>query len=242
MKRVMMLAALLGCLATSMAFADVYNKKTKVTFSAPFQIPGPHSAAGVVTLPPGSYIFRLLDSSSNRHIVEVTNLRENQVHSTILAVADYRVNASSKTVMYFTERQSGSPMALKSWFYPGDNYGHRFVYPKVKAQQIAVATNEPVPSYSGPIIIEKTKYVEVPVYIETPAKQEVAYDAKAFEKTDATDSAGADGEAVKAPTPAAAPEPAPLPKTASPVPAIGLMGLLLVGASLLVRRITSELR
>lgn len=237
MKKALMLAALLGCVAASTLSADTWNKKTKVTFSAPFQIPGPSTQNGVVSLPPGTYVFKLLESSSNRHIVAVTNERENKVYSTILAINDYRINASSKTVMYFSERKSGAPMALKSWFYPGDNFGHRFVYPKVKAQEIAATINQPVPSHSVEVI-ETTKYVAVPIYIQTPAKQEVAYEAKAFEKTDATDTAGADGEAVKAPAAA----PAALPKTASSLPGFGLMGLLLIAASMLVRRAATELR
>ena len=127
-------AVVLAAFTATMEFADTYNKMTKVTFSQPVQVPSPHSKDGVVTLPAGTYVFKLQDSSSQRHIVTVTNLRGDKVISTILAIPDYRVNASSKTVMYFSESQAGSAMPIKSWFYPGDNFGQRFVYPKVKAQ------------------------------------------------------------------------------------------------------------
>jgi LPXTG-motif cell wall-anchored protein len=235
MTRALFLAALAGSLTLGTLSADTWNKKTKVTFSQPFQIPGPNTEARVVTLPAGTYVFKLLDSSSNRHIVEVTNTRENKVYSTILAIPDYRVNATSKTVMYFSERKAGVPMAVKSWFYPGDNYGQRFVYPKVKAQELAAVLNEPVPSHTVEVI-EKTNYVAVPVMIQTPAKAESAYDANALAKTDADDSHGVDGEAVKAA------DAAPLPKTASNLPLLGVLGLLLLGASLLVRRASAQLR
>ncbi len=238
MKKAQILAALLVCFAASTATADTWNKKTKVTFSGPVTIPGPHAAGGVVTLPAGTYVFRLVDSSSNRNIVEVTNERGNKVYSSILAINDYRVNASSKTVMYFSERKSGAPVAIKSWFYPGDNYGQRFVYPKVQATQIAAAVNQPVPSHTVEVI-EKTKYVAVPVYIQTPEKQEVAYNAQTFDKTDATDTSGDDGEAVKQPAAAAAAE---LPKTASQVQLLGLLGLLILSISLLTRKAASQLR
>ncbi|MBI4889693.1 MAG: hypothetical protein HY821_03645 [Acidobacteria bacterium] len=220
-----------------MANADASNKKSKITFSGPVQVPGPHTGPGVITLPAGTYVFKLVSSSSNRNIVEVMNLQQNKVFATILAINDYRVNASSKTVMYFSERKAGSPVAVKSWFYPGDNYGQRFVYPKVQATQIAAAVKQPVPSTTE--VVEVTKYVAVPVYIQTPAKQEVAYDVVVLEKTDATDTSGDDGEAVKAP---AAEAPKALPKTASSLPLVGLSGLLLLAFSLLVRRAASQLR
>ena len=231
-------AAIALAASTTTINADVWNKMTKVTFSGPVQIPSAHSKEGVVTLPAGTYIFRLLDSPSERHIVEVTNTRGDHVYSTILAINDYRINASSKTVMYFTERQAGSPQAIKAWFYPGDNYGQRFVYPKAQATQIAAAVNQPVPSHTVEVV-EKTKYVEVPVYIETPAKQETAYTAATFDKVDAIDSAGVDGDTVTA---SPAPAPAALPKTASTLPLIGLMGLLLVAVSLLLRRASLQLK
>lgn len=239
MKKLSILILVLVCLVASTALmGDTWNKKTKLTFSGPIQVPAPSTQGGVMTLPPGTYVFRLADSSSNRNIVEVTNERGNKVFTTILAIPDYRVNASSKTVTYFSERKAGAPVAIKSWFYPGDNFGQRFVYPKVQATQIAAAVNQPVPSHTVEVV-EKTKYVAVPVYIQTPAKQEVAYAPQTFEKHDSTDAAGEDGEAVKE---EAAPAAKPLPKTASPLPLMGMLGGLLVGASLLVRRAASNLK
>jgi hypothetical protein len=229
-------------LSASTLHADVWNKKTKVTFSAPVQVPSAHSKEGVVTLQPGTYVFKLLDSQSSRHIVEVTNTRENHVYTTILAIPDYRVNASSKTVMYFSEQAAGSPPPVKAWFYPGDNYGQRFVYPKVKATQIAAAVNQPVPSHEVQEV-QTTKYEDIPVAIQTPAKQETAYAPATFDKVDATDTAGVDGEAVKEATATASAAPAPkLPKTASPLHSIAAMGLLLLAASFLLRRMTMQLK
>jgi hypothetical protein len=59
--------------------ADDWNKKTVVTFSQPIEIP-----AGVV-LPAGAYIFKL-DSSSNRHIVQIFNQDQTDIYATILAI------------------------------------------------------------------------------------------------------------------------------------------------------------
>jgi hypothetical protein len=218
---------LLACLAMANGLAaQPSSKETKVTFSAPFEIPNPHVSSGVMTLPAGTYIFRLVESASNRHIVRVTD-QQGKVMSTILTIGDYRLNASSKTVMYFSESPAGTPVALKSWFYPGDNYGNRFIYPKGRAQALAAQTNQPVPSYAGTDVNKDTA-----VQIQTPAKTEVAYTAQAFQDIDAKDTAGADGEAV-----ASASKPAgALPRTASPLPGSAVTGFALLVAAWLFRR------
>jgi hypothetical protein len=239
MRIINIMAASLLCLAaTGIVSADAWNKKTKVTFSGTVQIPAAHSSAGTVDLPAGTYIFRLDDSQSSRHIVQVTNERGNHVYSTILAIPDYRLNASSKTVMYFSERPAGTPTAIKSWFYPGDNFGHRFVYPKAKAVQIAAETKQPVPSHTMEVV-EVAKPEPAEVKIQTPAKEETPYVAQTFEKADATDTAGVEGEAVKAPAPV---QTAKLPTTASPIFTIGLLGFLLTAAALMLQRVSAQLK
>jgi hypothetical protein len=154
----------------------------------------------------------------------------------VLTMPDYRLNATSKTVMYLGERPAGSPAAIKSWFYPGDTNGERFIYPKARAQALAAEVNQPVPSRvaEGPITANET------VQVQTPEKKEVAYTARVFEPTDARDTAGVDGEAVQA-APAASAAPvaqsarAELPKTASSLYAVGLAGLLFLGLGMALR-------
>jgi len=228
--------------------ADQWNKQTKVTFSKAVEVPG-------AVLPAGSYIFKLDESNSNRHIVRVTNMRGNKTYATILAIPDYRINASSKTVMYFGEKGLGSApdsaVAIKSWFYPGDNYGQRFVYPKAKATQIAKVYNQPVAAQTSTAPVTPTAAPEVKkeeVVIATPKQEIVVYEQKTFEVIDSQDTAGVDGEAVKAaaapaPAPTPAPEPAPkkLPATNSPIFMIGGLGALLLAGSGLSRYISSRL-
>ena len=236
MKRRIALAIIFASFVALPCHGDTWNKKTKVTFSGPIQIPAPHGTDKVMTLPAGTYVFRLQDSSSQRHIVQVTNPRGDKVYSTILAIPDYRVNASSKTTMYFSERKAGAAVPLKSWFYPGDNFGQRFVYPKAQAVQVAAATNQPVPSHTLEVV-NTAPPAEVPVAVQTPEKKEVAYAPTVFEKQDATDTAGEDGEAVKAAEPSKA-----LPKTDSPIYLIGLMGLLSAAVSMVARRFATRLQ
>ena len=114
-------AAVLCATFVMVTRADTWNKKTIVTFSDAVEIPGQ-------VLPAGTYVFKLANSASDRHIVQIWNEDENQILATIFAVPSYRLDAPDRTIFEFDERLGASPMALRSWFYPGDNTGQEFVY------------------------------------------------------------------------------------------------------------------
>ena len=114
--------ALFCILCTSHARADQWNQATNATFNEPIEIPGR-------VLSPGTYWFTLLRDDPDRNIVQIWNADRTQHLATILTVPDYRLQPKGRTVMKFEERPSSSPEALEAWFYPGDNYGHEFVYP-----------------------------------------------------------------------------------------------------------------
>src|SRR6266550_6907953 len=103
------------------AKADEWNKKTVVTFSAPVEVPGK-------VLPEGAYVFKLADSQSNREIVQIFTEDEREIITTTLAVPAYRQEPTGDSVITFEERPSGSPEAVKRWFYPWDNNGVEFMY------------------------------------------------------------------------------------------------------------------
>lgn len=119
--------------------ADENDKLTYFTFSAPVELPG-------VTLPAGTYMFKLLDGINTPHVVQVFDKQGTKHYATILAIPDYRQQPSEKTIIKFSETAAGGPPAVKEWFYPGDNFGQEFVYPKNRAVQLAKAANQPVPS------------------------------------------------------------------------------------------------
>src|SRR5579864_1312428 len=152
-------AALIGGAFAPSVKADDWDRKTVLTFSAPVEIPGVH-LAGWGVLPAGTYVFKILDSQSDRHIVQIFSKDELTVYATILAIPNYRLKATDKTVMTFRERPAGQPEALRAWFYPGRNWGEEFVYPKAKAIELAKATNTPVLFTA----------VEIPVEVAVPIK------------------------------------------------------------------------
>lgn len=202
------------------------EQKTTVTFSQPVEIPG----VGAQVLPAGTYVFQLLDSSSNRHIVQVFNVRGDHVYATILAIPNYRLQTTDKTVMTFGERAAGQPEAIRAWFYPGANWGEEFVYPKTRAVELAKLSNQPVlsmPAELANVITTPVKSLEEPPII--------ALKEAPVEAVKPTGEVVAMTEVVELPPAqavAATQQPARvLPQTASPLPLLALSGILLLGAS-----------
>src|ERR1700685_1991910 len=130
---------MLGVALSPSARADEWNKKTVMTVSEPIQVPNK-------VLPAGTYVIKLLDSPSDRHIVQIFNADETQLQTTILAIPNYRIQPTGKTVFSFWETPPGQPKALRAWFYPGDNFGQEFAYPKTEATNIASYAKTEVPT------------------------------------------------------------------------------------------------
>jgi hypothetical protein len=202
---------LLGTLMVPSVRADDYDKKTVITFTQPFEIPG-----GKV-LPAGTYTFKLLDSSVDRHIVQIFNADGTQIFATVLAINNYRFPATGKTVMLFSERPGDSPDALKAWFYPHDNFGQEFVYPKRRAIQLALAEKEPVPALTTDTLPVVAELKTAPIIAITPEQEEVPV-AKVIQ----TSPLVAENE---------------LPQTASLVPLLMLLGVASVGFAFVLKRI-----
>jgi hypothetical protein len=204
------------------AKADDENRKSIVTFSAPIEVGG----TGAQILPAGTYVFQVIHPGAYSHIVQISNQDETHVFTLIVAMPNYRLKSTNKTVITFSERPAGQPEALKAWFYPGREWGEQFVYDKPKAIQLAQETNEtvlstPIALTAAPVEVLKT----APVEAVTPAGETVET-AQVVEPP-------------PAPVVAAAAAPAPvevasLPATASDLGLIGLSGLMLLGAGFLV--------
>jgi len=224
MIKIFVLALCIGLVVVVLpANADQWDKATTVTFRAPVELPN-------IVLQPGTYVFRLLDTPGNRHVVQVFNAEETQLYTTILAIPNYRMKPADKTLMPFEERAAGKPEAMHAWFYPGDNFGQEFVYPKAKAIELAKETQAPVLAAEVTPNETPKQLLEAPILTVNPYKEF----AQKFELQPQ--------EPITwetAPLRVPAPEPVELPHTASPVPLIGLLGLAssaLAGALRMVRK------
>jgi hypothetical protein len=209
---------LLGPVVLPGAKADTWNKKTVVTFSQPVEIPGK-------ILPAGTYTFQLLDSLSDRHIVQVFNADGSQIIATILAINNYRLTPTGDNVMKFSERPGDSPEALRAWFYPGDSFGQEFVYPRARAIQLAQTTQVIVPAVAAETIDDSTMKT-APIVAVTPDQKEVEV-TTVIQTTPPAEVVKTAPVAV-----AAAPETEELPKTASSMPLIALLGGLSISLAL----------
>ncbi len=235
--------AFMGALLIPSARADEWNKKTVITFSGPVEIPGVHQK-GWGVLPAGTYVFKLLDSQNDRHIVQIFSQDEKTCIATILAIPNFRLKSTDKTVMTFSERPAGEPEALRAWFYPGRQYGDEFVYPKSRAVEIAKITNTPVLYAVADLPVEVAEPIQT---ASAPAVVELKHtDVMAVQPT---------GEQVELAAVVTTPPPAQLevatttmpaadalPSTASTTPLFGLIGLIALAGALSFRAIEKRRR
>jgi hypothetical protein len=144
------------------AKADVWNQKTKVTFSQPVEVPGR-------TLPAGTYWFVLADSVTDRNIVQIFSEDWSKLYATEFTVPSDRLNAPDDTLLTLAERESnGTPARVKwyytgpaletlstiaesqsngtpailTWFYPGQTIGHEFEYSKSEESELTQGRQE----------------------------------------------------------------------------------------------------
>jgi len=214
-------ALVLG-LAAPRAQADQWNKRTTLTIDQPMQVTDTY-------LEPGQYVFKLLDSQSDRHIVQIYNADQTHLITTIMAIPDYRVQVTGSSRFTMWETPAGYTQALKSCYYPGDSFGQEFRYPKhLREIQVAQVTTvappppqaepAPPPQEQSQVVQEQTQVAQNEPPPPPPAVAE---------------------QPAPAPEPAPAPAPAVLPKTASAYPLIGFIGVLLLGIGGLLRKTCS---
>ena len=107
--RVGLVAALAVTAMLPLSKADEYDRKTIFTIDNPLEVPG-------AVLPPGKYVMKLLNSSSNRHIVQFMNERQNQQLALTFAIPAERIRPTGKTVLTMYEGAQGAPPALRTWY------------------------------------------------------------------------------------------------------------------------------
>ena len=202
------------------AQADQWDKKTILTVDQPIQVTE-------TLLEPGQYVLKLADSNSDRHIVQIFNSDQSRIIDTVLAIPNYRLQPTGHSRFAFWETPPGSAKALRAWFYPGDNFGQEFRYPKHLAMLATTAPAPPVqePSTAAPASEPVAPSEPEPQSMLQEPQQEKAPVEIAQNVPPAT------------PAPAQSQERAPetLPKSASVYPLVGLSGMVSLGLYSLLR-------
>jgi hypothetical protein len=125
----------LGLFFELAAHASELNEQTKITFSAPVQIPGQ-------VLPAGMYIFEQAEPDDNPNIVQIFNADATQPVATLETVSAERMEPAGDIIVTLVNAEPGNPDYVVKWFYPGRLTGHRFVYSTQQEQKIAQAPEQ----------------------------------------------------------------------------------------------------
>jgi hypothetical protein len=223
--------AVVSMAAMGIAAADQWDKKTIITTDEVMQLPN-------MMLQPGTYVIKLAESSSNRHIVQFYDKDEKHLITTVLAIPNQRLRLTGKSVFAFWEVPAGQPKALRAWFYPGDNFGQEFAYRRQEATAITASNSEA----EVPVVDDQPAAPAEPVAAAEPAPTPAPVEVAAAPQPPAPEPPAAAQEPVTpAPTPAEASDaqrisqapqqPDRLPATASNLPWLVLAGFLsIVGA------------
>ena len=111
------------------AHADEDNQMTKISFSEAVQVPG-------TVLPAGTYQFVLARNESNQNIVQIFNPDGTRLYATVQTVPAERRRETDGTSITLAQRPDGQPDALVTWFYPGNDTGHEFLYSKQEEKEL----------------------------------------------------------------------------------------------------------
>lgn len=229
------LVVLVGAASGANAFTNTSDKRTYFTFSQPVALPG-------VTLPAGTYMFRLADDTTTRKVIQVANKEGTQSFAMLHTVPVTRPDAPRDPEVRFMETAAGAPIAVRAWWQEGERTGYGFIYSNEQLAELNrnVASAKPAPvapaaaaetdaaAAAGEPIAEGP--LSGPDVVEGPG---IPADEPEFQVAQAQESQQ---------PPAAAPEPRPeptretLPQTASPLALLLLGGIASASAGLRLLR------
>jgi hypothetical protein len=217
------------------------DARTEFTFNQPVELPG-------VTLPPGSYIFRFVDGTTGRKVMQVqAKDASNKTFGMFLTINAERPRPSDDAELRFLETPAGQPAAVKTWWYPGNTIGREFIYPKSQARRLAQATNTAVlTTQAENVTNEQMQTAELamvsPSGQETPLTDDQLVDAAAntppvgtVQQSTTSAQANAPASAMEGAVGTAGRQTAAqegtmaranLPRTSTPLAGIGLLGML----------------
>jgi hypothetical protein len=127
LKRLISTSALVALVfgAASGASALTSDKRTYFTFSQPVALPG-------VTLPAGTYMFRLADDPTSRKVIQIANKEGTQSFAMLHTMPVYRSDVPRDPEVRFMETAAGAPIAVRAWWQEGERTGYGFIYSKAE--------------------------------------------------------------------------------------------------------------
>jgi len=228
-----------GMAGTADAFT--YDKRTYFTFNQSVALPG-------VTLPAGTYMFRLADPDTTRRVIQVSDKQGTQSYALLLTMPADREDPSKDSEIRFLETPASAPRAVSAWWYVGDRTGYEFIYSKKQLADLN-RVGQPEPVAAGIEVAPgraEGEPVDVPPIADADAPGVVEGEGVPPEASADAD-VEAESQIAQAQPPAQQPpfenEPPPaatsreeLPQTASPLGLILLTGLATGGIGLRLLR------
>ena len=218
-------------LFASTAQAQPEDKRTFFTFSAPIALPG-------TTLPAGRYVFRIVDTTTSRKVIQVQSEDQKKSFAMMNTIPDQRRDPAKDATVAFYETAKGTPAAVKSWWYPGESTGYQFIYPRSQAVRIAKETGKAILTTKTEDAKSETTLVDANG-ADAAAATTASNDSTSTVFNRNTGSVASTEGVDRTPPQAAAPQPVPtqstvarndertaLPGTASNLPLVGLIGML----------------
>lgn len=237
----MLKAAVSTCLLAVLAYglgapvaASEVDRATRFTFNQPITLPG-------VTLPAGTYTFRLADPTTGRRVVQVLNDKSTQSYAMLMSLSAYRPDIPREAEISFLETGRGMPAAVKTWWQEGSTLGYEFQYPKDQLQKLTGGKR----SLSSGAEARSSGAAGSAIVYRPPVPTDAAKPDVTPMGDDNSAASVSQNQYAQSPAPAAQ-QTAPatdqetrteLPRTASSIPLAGLLGMLtLASGAWLTRR------
>jgi len=235
----------LVCGLSTPATAYTLDRRTLFTFNQPIALPG-------MTLPAGTYTFRLADPMTGGKVVQILNHSGTESFAMLLSIPAYRVEPARDSEISFMETASGMPAAVKIWWQEGSTRGYEFIYPKAQVDRLARGV-PPAPTVNAArrSATEPTIASESSVLPDVDEANAAATTEEIADPSSAAQAPDRQGQlAQPAPAPLSAQEPTPqpadqgtreeLPRTATFLPLAVMAGtLMLFGGRWLARKARS---
>jgi hypothetical protein len=221
-------------------------KKTTLSVSVLTQLPG-------TTLAAGSYVFRQSGEQSGWDIVQVYNSDQSSLVTTLLAYPNPNLVSNGQAFLVYPQSTDSQTQIMEAFFFDGDPVGQQLAYPKKTADAIGAVNHVRVPttgtsdsypsslplaaaSWSAPVNQGEDAGTAAPTQSSPEAATPTAQDPPPAADPEAATSANT-ASSPSVPSASTA-KSEPLPQTASPLPLIGLIGLLAIVGIVVLRRMT----
>jgi hypothetical protein len=216
----------LVCALASGANAFTSDKRTYFTFNQPVALPG-------MTLPAGTYMFRIANTETSRNVIQVANKQGTESYALLNTVQATRPDAPKDSEIRFLETAAGAPPAVGTYWYMGERTGYEFIYTK---EQLAAMNRSAQPAPEVSVTSESESSVAAAPPLDTEAS-DVVQGEPVPDVSAAPESQIAQAQPEQSPVPAQPPAPSAqsestrdrLPQTASPLALLLLSGIATAG-------------